>query len=113
MTSVLTRILGHPAEPDERMVYAPNTALLDPADALDVPPPTAGEVAEARGAGAVPVTTTAAPQPRDVTVPEVGHGRLPEEKVAPRSGSGVMDALLREGWEVTQSRRAQKRNRRR
>jgi hypothetical protein len=99
MTSVLTRILGHSGEPAGRMGYAANTALLDPADAVDPPPPDAGQTAEARDAGAVPVTRTAAPQPDDVEVPDVGEGRLPEEKVAPRSTSGVMDALMRDGWE--------------
>lgn len=108
MTSVLIRILGHPEEPTERMVYAADTALLDPADALDAPPPTSGEVAEARDAGAAPVTTTAAPQPRGVEVPEVRNGRLPEAKVAPRSSSAVMDALLRNGWEASPPRRARR-----
>ena len=105
MTSVLTRILGHPDEPAERMVYAADAALLDPADALDHPPPTAGETADVRDAGVVPVTRTAAPQPPDVDVPEVRQGRLPEEKVAPRSTSGVMDALLRDGWEPAPRKR--------
>jgi hypothetical protein len=109
MTSVMTRILGHPEEPMERMVYAPDTSLLDPADALDVPPPDAGETAEVRDAGAVPVTRTAAPQPADVDVPEVRQGRLPEEKVAPRSSSGVMDALLRDGWQEKPRPRSRKR----
>jgi hypothetical protein len=113
MTSVMTRILGHPAEPTERMVYAANTALLDPADALDAPPPSAGLTVDARDAGAAPVTRTAAPQPQDVEVPEVRQGRPPEEKVAPRTSSGVMDALLREGWEVEQRQRPRRRNRRR
>ena len=103
MTSVLTRILGHPDEPTPRMVYAPNTALLDPADALDRnlgrTTPTAGETADVEDAGVVPVTRTAAPQPPGVEVPDVGEGRLPEESVAPRSTSEVLDALLRDGWE--------------
>ena len=99
MTSVLTRILGHPEEPTDRMVYAANTALLDPDDARDSVPPGSGETAEAHDAGDVPVTRTAAPQPDDVEVPEVGEGRPPEERVAPFSTSGVMDALLRDGWE--------------
>jgi hypothetical protein len=99
MTSVLIRILGRRGEPTRRMPFAANTALLDPEDAVDTAPPGSGETAEAHDAGAVPVTRTAAPQPDDVDVPEVREGRLPEERVAPRSTSGVMDALLREGWE--------------
>jgi hypothetical protein len=103
MTSVLIRILGHRGEPTDRMAYSANAALLDPEDAQDgspdAAPPDSGETAEARDAGAVPVTRTAAPQPDDVEVPEVSEGRHPEERVAPRSTSGVMDALLRDGWE--------------
>jgi hypothetical protein len=96
---VLLRILGHGGEPTERMAYAPNAPLLDPEDAVDAAPPGSGQTAEVRDAGAVPVSRTAAPQPDDVEVPEVREGRLPEEWVAPRSSSGVMDALLRDGWE--------------
>ena len=99
MTSVLLRILGHRGEPTERMAYSANTALRDPEGDPDSAPPGSGQTAEVRDAGAVPVTRTAAPQPDDVEVPEVREGRLPEERVAPRSTSGVMDALLRDGWE--------------
>ncbi|HET6562297.1 MAG TPA: hypothetical protein VFG72_10515 [Marmoricola sp.] len=113
MTSVVTRILGHPEEPTETMVYAANKALRDPADALDSPPPPhSGETAEARDAGVVPVKVTGAPQ-SDVEVPAVREGRLPEEKVAPQSSSAVMDALLRDGWRSAHDEEAQQQYRRR
>ncbi len=112
MTAVMSGILGHPEEPSERMVYAANTALLDPADALESPAPSAGGATDAQDAGVVPVTSTAAPQPDGVEVPDAREGRQPEQEVAPRSSSGVLDALLREGWETTPAKPARRRKRR-
>jgi hypothetical protein len=98
MTSVLVRMLQRGGEPTKRMTFTPNAPLLD-AEPTPVPAQApADTVAESYDAGSVPVTRMAAPQPGDVQVPATGEERLPEEQLAPRASSPVLDALRRHDW---------------
>lgn len=132
MTSVMLRVLDR-RTPDPRHEFVPHTPLLDaqplagvvasgathdeslPVDrrpVADVPAGVGeGEVdagvqrSDVEPAGAVPVDEHAPAQPAGVQVPGSALGRPPEQRIAPESGSELLDVLARQGWSIGSSGR--------